>query len=129
MLLQLDEYGRVAELTAAPGDRVMMTGPAQTPIVPPMPADHRRSSHWPTFLHAFLKAHPLCLATGLPAETGHHVVPFHERPELELDPNNIVPVRVAPHFVIAHLGDWRKTNPRVREHLAAYRKWYDSIRS
>lgn len=90
-----------------------------------------RSGRWPRVRREHLARNPACIACG--RTTGvevHHVVPFHERPELELDPANLVTLSADHcHFVFGHGLDWRTANPRVREDAAAFRRRLDEIRS
>lgn len=82
-----------------------------------------RSPRWPAVMKDFLrgKACSVCGATkGL---TAHHVVPFHVDPTRELDPANLLAVcdhapNATCHLEVAHLGDWRRWNPEIREHAA-----------
>jgi hypothetical protein len=106
----LDPFGR-------PYEAGLMTAPH--PVVPPFPTEWalHRSGEWPKFLHNFLKAHPNCMGCNRKAETGHHDKPFHEHPELELDPLNIDPVCVPCHFVLCHAGDWRLIVDDARKRL------------
>lgn len=116
----LDEWGRPYEVGVcmAPGH-----------IVPPMPPSARpRSGKWPAFLHGLLKGSPPCIGCGRPAETGHHIKPFHEHPELELVEDNIALVDVPCHFVLAHAGDWRLTVENCLERLARNLKDMPRIR-
>lgn len=89
-----------------------------------------RSPKWETVRRAHLSIHPACAVTG--ETTGvevHHVVPFHEAPELELDPRNLMTLSSSStrlngldvHRWIGHLGDWRSINPRARQMAEAMR--------
>lgn len=109
-MLVLDAWGRPFEygITEAHG-----------PVVPPMPASAQpRSSKWPAFLHSLLTGGAKCIGCGRRAETGHHIKPFHEHPELELVESNIALVDVPCHFVLCHAGDWRLTVASCLERLA-----------
>ncbi len=94
-----------------------------------------RSPHWPAVERAFRAAHPHCLACAPDApETAvqvHHRAPFHYvvalgRPDLELDPRNLVSLceteegRPAEnhHLLIGHLGNFREGNLEVLEDAA-----------
>jgi hypothetical protein len=47
----------------------------------------------------------------------HHRLPFHERPDLELSPDNLMTLCEAGkygincHLLVGHLGNWRRWNP------------------
>jgi 5-methylcytosine-specific restriction endonuclease McrA len=80
-----------------------------------------RSPKWASFVKRFLRG-KACLACGQKdALTGHHVVPFHLRPDLELDERNVVPLcSDRCHIVFGHFNDFRLDNPQVREDCEAY---------
>ena len=82
-----------------------------------------RSSQWPAFLRRFLRGKS-CIACGSrDGLTGHHVVPFHLRPDLELVEANVVPLCADRcHIVHGHFNDFRLDNPTVREDCAEYLK-------
>lgn len=82
-----------------------------------------RSPKWPGVRAAHLKAHPACEACGRrDALEVHHVQPFHVRPDLELDPKNLVTLCGDPcHIVHGHFMAWTRINPMVREDAARYR--------
>jgi 5-methylcytosine-specific restriction protein A len=80
-----------------------------------------RSSKWPAVRKAFLRKHPRCELTGATDNLDvHHVAPFHERPELELDESNMMTLRRDAHLLFGHLGDWQSINPDVRFDVAAW---------
>jgi 5-methylcytosine-specific restriction enzyme A len=84
----------------------------------------RRSSKWPALRKAFLSANPTCAACGHTSDLEvHHILPYHENPELELDPNNLITLCDRPgpdnhHLTVGHLGDFKSKNPNVREDAA-----------
>jgi hypothetical protein len=87
------------------------------------PGDKRRSSKWPAVRRAWLLEHPTCdLCGGDRNLEVHHVEPFHQRPDLELQPSNLLTLcedsgRVKGlncHLVAGHLGSWQSINPYVR---------------
>lgn len=93
----------------------------------------RRSPKWPHVQRAFLEAKPWCEVCGphKKLERGiqvHHVIPFHfcillGRPELELDPRNLVGLCETEeglplpnhHLLVGHLDDFQTSNPHVRQ--------------
>ena len=78
-----------------------------------------RSQHWPTVRKHFIESHPACEACGTKDDLNvHHVKPFHEFPELELDPSNLITLCREHHFAVGHLGNWNKANQLVREDSA-----------
>ena len=90
-----------------------------------------RSGKWPRVRREHLAKEPRCIACGRDGDMEvHHVQPFHERPELELDPDNLVTLCADPcHLVHGHLLDWRTSNPKVREDAAAYKRRFDEARA
>jgi len=82
-----------------------------------------RSGSWARVRREHLEREPQCIACGRArALEVHHVQPYHEHPELELDPQNLVSLCGEPcHFVFGHLLNWKKSNPRVREDAERYR--------
>jgi hypothetical protein len=90
-----------------------------------------RSGSWPRVRREHLKKEPSCVACGRSRDLEvHHVRPFHDHPELELDDGNLVTVCGDPcHFVFGHLLNWRQCNPHVREDAAAYRRRIDEVRA
>jgi hypothetical protein len=85
-----------------------------------------RDTRWHEFSHTLIQARGACARCGntrIEQLGGHHVLPVHERPELELDEGNIEIVcftgALACHFN-NHLGDWRKYDPDARRHNAEF---------
>lgn len=92
------------------------------------PTSGARSGRWPRVRAEHLKREPRCQACGGVASLEvHHVVPVHVavatgRPELELDPTNLITLCADPcHLVHGHLMSWQRWAPSVREDVAAYR--------
>jgi 5-methylcytosine-specific restriction enzyme A len=92
----------------------------------PKPAG-KRSGHWPVVAHAHLVAHPLCEACGCGVKAllnVHHIHPFHEFPQLELEETNLITLCESPshncHLIFGHLLKWSSWNLDV-VHDA---KWY-----
>ena len=82
-----------------------------------------RSGSWPRVRREHLKKEPACIACGRSRDVEvHHVVPFSEKPELELDPDNLVTLDTPCHFVFGHLLNWSSSNPHVRDDATAYRR-------
>jgi hypothetical protein len=80
------------------------------PIIP-------RSPHWPHVREAFLHGKTCAACGGSECLEAHHKQPFHDRPELELDPANLIALCERPshncHFVFGHAGNWRGFVPTV----------------
>lgn len=83
-----------------------------------------RSGSWSRVRREHLTREPQCIACGRGKTLEvHHVQPFHDRPELELDDENLVSLCAEPcHFVFGHLLNWSASNPYVRDDAQAYRK-------
>lgn len=84
------------------------------------PLGHKRSSHWPTVRKHFIAANPTCAACGGTEKLEvHHKQPFHLNPDLELNPNNLIPLcesdsyGIICHLTIGHLGNYKNFNPDV----------------
>jgi len=81
-----------------------------------------RSNQWHKVRAAYLKAHPACAVCGSTEKLEvHHIKPFSQNPELELDPNNLITLcegkkyGVNCHLFFGHLGNYKKFNPNVRQ--------------
>lgn len=79
-----------------------------------------RSSRWPKVRAEFLKTHPACVVCGSTKKLEvHHISPVHIRPDLELDPNNLMTLcesknyGVNCHLFFGHLGNYKRYNPFV----------------
>lgn len=86
------------------------------------PLGHIRSNHWPTVRKHFVEANPTCAACGGKDKIEvHHKQPFHLKPELELDPTNLISLcesnsyGIVCHLTIGHLGNYKNVNPDVVE--------------
>jgi 5-methylcytosine-specific restriction endonuclease McrA len=82
-----------------------------------------RSGAWPRVRREHLQREPACIACGRKKDLEvHHVVPYHQQPERELDAANLVTLCSEPcHIVHGHLMNWSHVNATVREDCAAYR--------
>ena len=79
----------------------------------------QRSPKWDSWLKAFLRGKSCIVCGQTDGLTGHHVIPFHLRPDLELDAGNVVPIcSDRCHLLIGHLNDYTLDNPTVREDAA-----------
>ena len=77
-----------------------------------------RSSHWPVVRTAHLHDSPNCAACGgnLHVQV-HHIEPFNEKPELELEPTNLISLCMGLHechIRIGHGGSFDHFNPRAK---------------
>lgn len=81
-----------------------------------------RSPQWRKVRAEHLKGHPTCaLCGGSETIEVHHILPFHEHPELELEPTNLITLcesgknGIVCHRGFGHLGNYRSFNENVRE--------------
>jgi 5-methylcytosine-specific restriction endonuclease McrA len=79
---------------------------------------HTRSPHWRAVELEFRRQHPTCAACGTKHLLAvHHVFPFSQYPQLELETANLIALCMGPrecHLVVGHKGNWRAWNPSVR---------------
>ena len=91
-----------------------------------------RSSKWRQVRDEFVKQHPRCEACGSTWGLNvHHIKPFNEHPELELDESNLITLCREHHFRIGHDPDgprgfarpsWLLSNPNVRKDAESWKK-------
>ena len=83
-----------------------------------------RSGSWARVRREYLAREPACAACGRTKTVEvHHVIPYHEQPDLELDPSNLLTLCGDPcHLVHGHLLSWTRANRHVREDAARYRE-------
>jgi len=83
-----------------------------------------RASEWVQVRSDFVRKHPRCEACGSGYNLNvHHIIPFHERPDLELVEDNLITLCREHHFRIGHDPDgkgprkpsWLESNPKVRQ--------------
>lgn len=96
------------------------------------PLKAKRSPKWQTVRKNFLKTHGECAVCGEKKKLEvHHIKPFHEHPELELDENNLITLcesdsgGVVCHLFFGHLGDYKKINPDVLDDAKEWRQRLD----
>lgn len=81
-----------------------------------------RSSQWPRVRENYISLHPNCAvcATDKNCEV-HHRLPFHDHPELELDPTNFITLCRDHHYLYGHLLNWSSFNVDVEADAMAMR--------
>jgi len=95
------------------------------------PKNARRSSQWRKVRNAFLKGRCCAVCGGRRSLIAHHCVPFHLAPDLELVESNLIPLCEAKrygincHFLIGHIGNWRRCNPNVFADIAY---WHERLK-
>ena len=83
-----------------------------------------RSSKWPAVRKKWLKLNPVCeVCTRKTKLEVHHIIPFHIKPELELDTNNFITLCESPaaccHYIVGHCAlSWLKYDPSVVRNAA-----------
>lgn len=75
----------------------------------------RRDSKWKHVRKVHLEKFPQCVWCGQEAETVHHIVPFSQDKNLELESSNLASMCNKCHFTIGHLCNWRKWNAKFRQ--------------
>lgn len=94
------------------------------------PHHNPRSPHWPTIRHHFIESHPFCVVCGSRKSLNvHHKYPLHYcvgvgRPDLELDPDNLITLCFLGedhHCFLGHLGDYCSYNPDILKDVVLYK--------
>lgn len=92
------------------------------------PAGAMRSTRWPTIRAIHLKTHGCCEVCGSRTQLEvHHIIPFHNNPDLELDATNLITLceskkyGLTCHLLMGHLGNYRHSNPAVIEDVRIWR--------
>ncbi|MBA3916294.1 MAG: HNH endonuclease [Acidobacteriales bacterium] len=94
-----------------------------------------RSTRWPAVRRVYLAANPKCAGCGAAKSLSvHHVEPFHLKPELELEPSNLITL-CEPwfggqkcHLRIGHNNNWRDVNPHVRVDALTHLRLVEKMR-
>lgn len=76
-----------------------------------------RSGKWPAVRKKHLAAHPACEVCGTKEGIEvHHVLPYQDHPELELDPGNLLTLceKHGCHLAWGHFFNFSSYNPNVR---------------
>lgn len=88
----------------------------------PVGIKESRSPQWSKVREEHLKKYPECAACGQKDNLNvHHIIPFHIKPELELEPENLItlctdgPFHTNCHGLIGHCGNYKNYNPNVVE--------------
>lgn len=91
----------------------------------------KRSSKWPALRDRFLKGKSCAVCEGQKRLEAHHIWPFHLRPDLELDPANLIPLcegraSINCHLIMGHLGNYRSFNLVVQADAA---RWHARMKA
>lgn len=84
----------------------------------------KRSDQWPALRDEVIAEEGECQYCGATKLLqGHHIMPFHINPALELDKANVICLCMTPgeecHFVQGHKRNWLTYEPNIREICAA----------
>lgn len=80
-----------------------------------------RDARWNSVRKEHIRTHSFCIACGNTSNLeAHHIKPFSQNPELELDPNNLVTLctcsvrgKMNCHLIMGHNGSMQEHNPNV----------------
>ena len=94
------------------------------------PKGKKRSHEWRECRNRFIRRFPECAACGGTKKLEvHHVIPFHDAPELELKHWNLMTLcrrkkyGISCHQLVGHIGNYRDINPKARS-MASEMKEY-----
>lgn len=82
-----------------------------------------RSPDWREVRNNFIRYNNKCVVCN--TQKGlecHHKFPFHEFPELELNPQNLTTLCKRCHLFIGHLGDYKCYNKAINEDITIWNK-------
>lgn len=87
-----------------------------------------RSYAWRKTRLVHLELNPRCAICGSNKNLiVHHILSFHEHPELECDPDNLMTLcenkNLNCHFVFGHRMRWSDTNPKLKEQVEIMRRF------
>jgi len=84
----------------------------------------KRSPQWDQVRDDFVRKNPRCFCCGSNKKLQvHHILPFSNNPELELEESNLISLCMDKnecHLKIGHGGSFRFYNPSVVDDAAAY---------
>lgn len=83
-----------------------------------------RSPRWRKVRQEFLEMNPCCAVCGRKdlQSNVHHKIPFHIRPDLELEEENLITLCRDHHFLFGHLMQWKSYNKDIIEDATAWNK-------
>ena len=78
----------------------------------------KRSGHWESVRKAHVLKQPYCMMCGSTDDLQvHHMMPFADNPNLELDDANLITLcetkSIECHLKHGHLGNWHTYNPTI----------------
>ena len=79
-------------------------------------SDYARSPQWPDVRRQHIQTEPFCRACNRKKNLEvHHIVPYHIKPEEELNPSNLITLCTDCHLLFGHLMDYKSWNETVIE--------------
>lgn len=76
--------------------------------------DYSRSPKWSNVRKEHLINESKCRACGRKKDLEvHHIIPYHIKPEYELNPNNLITLCSNCHLLFGHLMDYKSWNVNV----------------
>lgn len=77
---------------------------------------YSRSPKWSSVRKEHLIHEPICQACGRKKDLEvHHIIPYHIKPEEELNPSNLITLCSNCHLLFGHLMDYKSWNENVVE--------------
>ena len=91
-----------------------------------MAAGKPRSGKWPRVRDEYLRLHPYCEVCGTKHPDVHHVESYSRRPDLELEPSNLISLGrdCGCHELFGHLKRWESENTNCRRDVT---EWHAKI--
>jgi 5-methylcytosine-specific restriction protein A len=93
----------------------------------------KRSGNWQTVRKKHLLLNPTCAVCGGNKKLEvHHIKPFKDNPELELDPENLITLcesksyGIVCHRTVGHLGSYFSYNENVVEDAAIWKEKFEN---
>lgn len=93
------------------------------------PLGAKRSPEWARLSKAYKRKIGVCEGCGYPHFLQvHHIIPFHIRPDLELESWNWIVLCEPPHrvrkchLILGHLGDFKQYNPDVEKMASEFKQ-------
>lgn len=90
----------------------------------------KRSVHWHYIRDQFIEDNPYCEACGSSEKLQvHHIIPFSNRPDLELVDSNLIVLCMSInecHFLLGHGGSFKTYNPHVSQDARNFRNQEDA---
>ena len=90
-----------------------------------------RNSNWNKFVKDLIivRGNKCEITGGAKKLIGHHIIPFHKRPDLEMVKENIIIVSEKVfgsniHLAMCHLGNFKSWNPNIEEDA---KMWLEKI--